>query len=122
MALLRKLAGDKSETDDDEIASIIDNVNNMLNTKRGYGFFLQDFGLSDHHHLSSCEDISEMITREISENIERFEPRIELINVETIKDDRLFRLSFRIDCVLRNNGASLKLFLDPIRDCYQVSV
>ena len=62
-----------------------------------------------------------MITREISENIECFEPRIELINIETIKDDRLFRLSFRIDCVLRNNGSPLKLFLDPIRDCYQVS-
>ena len=56
MALLHKLANDKAE--DDEITSIIDNVNNMLNTKRGYGFFLQDFGLSDHHHLSSCEDIS----------------------------------------------------------------
>jgi type VI secretion system protein len=120
MALLHKLANDKVE--DDEIISIIDNLNNILNTKRGYGFFLQDFGLSDHHHLSSCEDITEMITREISENIARFEPRIELVKIDTIKDDRLFRISFRIDCVVHDNGCSLKLFLDPIRDCYQVSV
>ena len=118
MALLRKLAGDTAE--EDEIASIIDNLNNMLNTKRGYGFFLQDFGLSDYHHLSSCDDIAEMITREINENIERFEPRLKLINIEANKENKLFRQSFRIDCVIHNNACSLTLFLDQIRDCFQV--
>jgi type VI secretion system protein len=118
MALLRKLAGDTAE--EDEVGSIIDNLNNMLNTKRGYGFFLQDFGLSDYHHLSSCDDIAEMITREIIENIERFEPRLKLIKIEASKENKLSRLSFRIDCVIHNNACSLTLFLDQIRDCFQV--
>lgn len=120
MALLRKLANNRGTSEDDEIKSIIDNLNNVLNTKRNYGSFLQDFGISDYHHLSSRDDIAETVIREVSENINRFEPRVALIKVVDIKDDRLFRLSFRVDCVVRNNTRSLKLFLDPIMDRYQI--
>lgn len=122
MALLRKLAGDESERDDDEIASIIENINNILNTKRGYGFFLQDFGLSDYHHLSSCNDITAIIINEVTENIARFEPRIKLINIEAINENTFFRQSFCIDCVVRDNARPLKLFLDPILGCYEDNV
>jgi type VI secretion system protein len=120
MALLRKLANTSGTSEEDEIRSIIDNLNNVLNSKRGYGFFLQDFGISDYHHLSSRDNIAETIIREVSENIKRFEPRVELIEVVDVKDDRLFRLSFRINCVVRNNSHSLKLFLDPLLDRYQI--
>lgn len=120
MALLRKLANSGGTSEEDEIKSIIDNLNNVLNTKRGYGFFLQDFGISDYHHLSSRDDIAETIIHEVSENIKQFEPRVELVKVVDIKDDKLFRLSFRVDCVVRNNARSLKLFLDPLLDRYQI--
>ena len=80
MALLHKLATNKNESDDD-INSIIENLNNILNTKCGYGFFLQDFGISDYHHLNSGADITETIIKEISDNIKRFEPRIELLKI-----------------------------------------
>ncbi|MFZ4699906.1 MAG: type VI secretion system baseplate subunit TssE [Candidatus Methylumidiphilus sp.] len=117
MALLRKMHGG----DDDEIASIVDNLNNILNTKRGWGFFLQDFGISDYNHLSSRDDIAEAIIREVGENIEHFEPRVMLVKIVELKDDALFRLSFRIDCVVRNNARSLKLFMDPLSERYQVN-
>jgi hypothetical protein len=41
MALLRKLASNKIE--DDEINSIIENINNILTTRRDYGFFFAGF-------------------------------------------------------------------------------
>ena len=47
MALLRKLAGVHGKTNDNDILSIIDNLNNVLNTKRGYGYFLPNYGISD---------------------------------------------------------------------------
>ena len=121
MALLRKLAGRNRKVEDDDIMSIIDNLNNVLNTKRGYGYFLDDFGISDYNHLNSRDDIAKVIIREVSENIERFEPRIVLVKIVDLKNDALFRLSFRIDCVVRNNARSLNLFLDPILDRYQVN-
>jgi type VI secretion system lysozyme-like protein len=122
MALLRKLVGYKTKPNVDEVSSIIDNLHIILNTKRGYGFFLQNFGLSDYHHLHSGDDIAKMVVREISENIALFEPRLTLVNVKAIKDSNVARLSFRIDCQIRESAYSLKLFLDPIRKRYQVEI
>ncbi len=117
MALLRKLASDKIE--DDEVNSIIENINNIITTRRGYGFFLQDFGISDHHHLNACSDIAAIIIKELKENIENFEPRVEVVKIVDLKSDGIFRMSFSIDCLIRDNVRPLKLFLDPILGCYE---
>lgn len=119
MALLRKLAGGKYE-DDDEVNSIIENINNILSTRRGYGFFLQDFGMSDYHHLNSGNDIAEIIIKDLKENIENFEPRVEVVGIVNIKDDKVSRMSFSVDCLIRDNRQPLKLFLDPVRGCSEV--
>ena len=121
MGLLNKLADKKGEVDDKEIRSIIDNLNNVLNTTRDYGFFLHNFGISDYKYLGTREDIAKAIIDEITENIELFEPRVALEQIVSIKDNKLLRLSFRIDCVVRKTGHSLKLFLDPVQDHYRIS-
>lgn len=119
MGLMRKLAGGK-QAGHDEMQSIVDNINNMLSTTRGYGFFLQDFGLSDYRYLSTRDDISLAIIREIGEIIERYEPRVVLRQVTDVKDGKLSRLSFRIDFDLRDQPHSLKLFLDPVDQRYRI--
>lgn len=120
MALLHKLASDKEE--DDELNSIIENINNILTTRRDYGFFLQGFGLSDHHHISVSNNIAAIIIDEIKENIERFEPRVEVIEVVDARKDRLSRMSFAIDCLIRDTARPLKLFLDPALGCQKVDL
>jgi len=122
MALLRKLAGDLGSTEDYEIKSIIDNLNNIFNSTRDYGFFLHDFGISDYRYLSTREDIAKAIIVEVSENIALFEPRMLVNEISSVQDNKLIRLSFLIDAVLRNNGQPLKLFLDPVNDRLQVSL
>lgn len=122
MALLRKLAGGKGKIEDTEMNSIIDNLNNILGTKRDYGFFLQNFGLSDYKYLGTSEYIGKVLIAEITENIKFFEPRIELNKVVQIKDEPLFHLAFSIDCVVRNKTHTIKLFLNPVLDRYQVGL
>lgn len=121
MGLLDKLAGKKGKVDDKEIKSIIDNLNNILNTTRDYGFFLHNYGISDYKYLGTREDIAKAIINEVTENIALFEPRVTLEQIVSVKDNKIFRLSFRIDCVVRNTGHSLKLFLDPVQDNYRIS-
>ena len=121
MGLLDKLAGKKGKADDNEIKSIIDNLNHVLNTTRDYGFFLHNFGISDYKYLGTREDIAKAIIDEVTENIELFEPRVVLKQIVSIKDNKLLRLSFRIDCVVQNTGHPLKLFLDPVQDHYRIS-
>jgi predicted component of type VI protein secretion system len=122
MALLRKLAGEKSKVEDFEIKSIIDNLNNVLGTKRDYGFFLQNFGLSDYRYLGTSDYIGKALIAEITENIKLFEPRVVLNSIVSIKDNNLFHLAFSIDCVVREKTHTLKLFLNPVLDRYQVEL
>jgi predicted component of type VI protein secretion system len=121
MALMRKLAGaQQASRRQDDMQSIVDNINNMLSTTRGYGFFLQDFGLSDYRYLSTRDDIAKAIIVEIGEIIELYEPRVVLHRVMDVKDGTLSRLSFQIDFDLRNQPHTLKLFLDPVDQRYRI--
>ena len=119
MALLRKLAGQRAHDEGSEIKSIIENLNNILNSTRDYGFFLHNFGISDYRYLSTREDIAKAIIAEVSENIALFEPRLCVNEIIYDNDDKILRLSFIIDAVLSKNGQPLKLFLDPVDDHLQ---
>lgn len=124
MALLLKLAGkkDKAKADDHEINSIIANLNNMFGSKRGYSFFLQDFGLSDYTYLGSSDYVGKALMAEITENIQLFEPRIVLDEIVQLKNDKLFHLAFSLNCKMRNKPLTIKLFLDPVLNRYQVKL
>jgi len=122
MALLRKLAGERGQVEGYEIKSIIDNLNNILGTTRDYGFFLQNFGISDYRYLSSREDIARAIIVDVAENIALFEPRVLVNEIIYVQEHKLLRLSFIIDAVFRDNGQPLKLFLEPVNEHLQVSV
>lgn len=121
MSLLSKLVDDGKGDNESELQSIIDNLNNIFVTKRDYGCFLKNYGISDYHHLSSADDIALLIIHDVTQNIEHFEPRLKLISIISIIDDRIFRLSFRINCLVQNNQHSLNLFLDSTTNSYHVS-
>jgi type VI secretion system lysozyme-like protein len=121
MALLRKLARQSTDVAENEINSIIDNLNHVLNTTRDYGYFLPNFGISDYKYLSTREDINKAIIKDIIQNIELFEPRLELKTIEGLAENQLSQLSFRIDCVVRSNAFPIQLFLNPTQDRYQIS-
>jgi len=122
MALLRKLAGDRGQAEVYEIKSIVDNLNNIFSSTRNYGFFLHNFCISDYRYLSSREDIARAIIVEVGENIALFEPRILINEIIYVQENKLLRLSFLIDAVLRDNGQPLKLFLEPVNEHLQVSL
>jgi len=124
MGLLRKIVCEKEgvEEGNDEIKNIIDSLYNILNTRRDYGFFLKDFGLPDHHHINSKEHISLMVINEVTKIIEYFEPRIKLIDIVRIKDERSFCLSFRIECIVKNTSYSLNLLLDKKENNYKIDL
>jgi predicted component of type VI protein secretion system len=124
MGLLRKLVCEKEggEEDNDEIKNIINNLNNILNTRRDYGFFLNDFGIPDHHHINSKDLISLMVINEVTKIIELFEPRMKLIDIVKTKDERGFCLSFNIECIVKNTPYSLVLSLDQKGSNYKIDL
>ncbi|MHC1724556.1 MAG: type VI secretion system baseplate subunit TssE [Syntrophobacteraceae bacterium] len=113
MALFRKFMG-RSELPKEELemTSVIANLNNILNTKKGYGSMLRDFGIRDMNEFISREHIALAVIEEVKTSIEKYEPRVELIKITRIDDDNPLRLSFQIECKLRDTSQSLHMVFD----------
>jgi predicted component of type VI protein secretion system len=95
-------------------------LNNILGTKRGYGFFLEKFGLSDYKHISSHEYVVDLLSSEIKENIELFEPRVKVKKIINTTDISLTLLSFQLDFEVAKHSYSYKVYLDSVSKSFQV--
>jgi phage baseplate assembly protein W len=94
MFLTKHFLGIKSDEADD----IRRNLGFVLSTKRGSGYFLQNFGLSDVAFRTPEEAVTKL-TEELEENIRLYEPRVALVKVNEVYDDDGRRV--RLVAVLR---------------------
>jgi len=103
-----------------ELVSIIDNLNNILNTKREYGSFIADFGIRDLNEYTSQDHIAAAIIDEVKVNIEKYEPRVEIINISRSEDSNPFHIAFNIECEVRKNSRSLHMVFDSVFNSVQI--
>lgn len=115
MALLSKFA-DRSRIPpgSEHIASIVANLNNVLNTKREYGSFLPDYGIGDLSGHQTRDDVARAVIGEVRECIERYEPRVHLNEIIYENDSNPLRLSFTIRCTIKETAQALKMFFDTV--------
>ena len=108
-------------SDRNEIRSILRNLNNMLNTKKGFGSVLEGYGIRDLNEYSSREQLTEAVVEEVRQNIELYEPRVELkeIVVEDAADP--FRIAFRIECRVKETRESLLMEFNSVHKNMNVS-
>jgi len=97
-------------SDTTELADIIRNLNHILTTKRGYGYFLESFGLTD-AAFRTTEEMVLVLSRELRENIRLYEPRVELIDIdEEYSDGERPRLVVKLQ--LREAKTKLRLVVN----------
>lgn len=60
----------------DTLSLVIRNLEAILNTKEGYGYFLPGFGLGGYTARSGTADLIETLNAEIEATIRRYEPRL----------------------------------------------
>lgn len=99
---------------DPYLTSIVENLNNILNTKKDYGSFLTGLGIRDLNEFRSKEDIASVVIDEVKNNIEQYEPRVELLDISPQKSESSFVLSFKIKCIVRKNAESLNMVFDTL--------
>ena len=121
MALFNKFMDcKKSGSDNAELLSIVENLNNVLNTKKDYGSFLTDFGIRDMNEYTSLDDIIQAVLKEVKHNIEQFEPRVRVIDIKVMQDENPFSLSFSVECMVRGNSRSLNMIFDSVFNNFHV--
>jgi type VI secretion system lysozyme-like protein len=121
MALLSKFGDSTSGGGKNgDIQSIIENLNNVLNTKKGYGSFLDDFGIRDMNEYSSRDQLAFVIMEEVKYNIEHYEPRLQLIRISIEDTHDPFRLSFKIECRLRDTQKALFMEFNSVYNDFHI--
>lgn len=85
--------------------SVRDNIQRILNSRRGSLAHLPDYGLGDlsliYRHLPAS---AHTLKREIESTLLRYEPRLEAIDLSIDETEPGMLLSFTMSCILRRRG------------------
>lgn len=121
MALFNKFLRNNDERQaPDELSGIIENMNHILNTKRDYGSYLKDFGIRDLNEFNDRDGIADIIIQEVIGCVERYEPTVKIINVTKETETDMFKLSFRIECVVKDSEQTLNMVFDTVFNSFFV--
>lgn len=107
MSLLDKFRNKKRKSDlrDD----ILEHLSDLLNTKKGYGSYSQDLGLDSYVYLGSDNKISLHIIEDIKTCFEKYEKRVNQLEIIPMESKSRFHLSFVIKCQIKNKPYSFHL-------------
>lgn len=100
---------------DEDLVGIVENLNRVLNTKKGYGYWLGGYGIGDYNVYRGRDQIVQTLLLEIQENIERFEPRVRIDAVEEVEAESPFRLKFQVSGVFVGRDKPFYIVVDSVR-------
>ncbi len=107
MFLRRKFPQSKQAQSQSEMADVLNNLNVLLNARRGAGSFDECFGLDTTAYRSHAE-AAEILQRQVRENIEEYEPRLNVLSIEEEYNDE-GKPFIEVLCELRSSGEVLKI-------------
>lgn len=120
MGLLNKFRSEeKKKSLEEEVA---DNLTALLNTKESFGAIQKGLGLKTYSSCKSRDDIFKDLAADIQYNIDTFEKRIKLIEIQPLKDENSLVLRLQIKCQLGERFHSFYVGFSPFQEPIQVEV
>jgi type VI secretion system lysozyme-like protein len=121
MAFFKKfMRNDDPRQSCNTVQDIVENMNNILNTKKDYGSPLRDYGIRDLNEFNDKNGMVEIIIKEVARCVEQYEPRVRITNVVKEDETDMFKLSFRIECVIRDSQQTLTMVFDTVLNSFLV--
>jgi len=77
---------------DDVLQSVVRNLLYLLNSRRGFGSLLCDFGTADYLRDLGGRSAAQTLLREITETIQTYEPRLRVLSLQCVGRDSSLRL------------------------------
>jgi type VI secretion system protein len=99
---------------------VMRNIEAVLNTKEGFGYFRQDFGLGDYTAKFGGRDMMKVLAEEILEEVENHEPRISGVKLELKGKDSALMLNFLLTGVVNEAPCKLSLRFHTVSGHVQV--
>lgn len=112
MGILRRNGLSSGQMESKVYEFIIQDLEHLLNSKCGCAWFDDRFGLNDIAHFSSKEDITLFLIDEITRCVEMFTPRLSVESIEEQANESLTRVSFLIECSIKNSPYKIRVHTD----------
>ncbi len=95
-----------------KLESILENLNCVLNSKKGFGTMLQGFGIGDYNEYKGRDAIVRTLVKEIEHNINEYEPRVRVVEIREVESEMASRLRFEMRCEILNEDKPLFVNFD----------
>jgi predicted component of type VI protein secretion system len=101
---------------------VADHLMALLNTKQTFGAWQKGLGMKSYCSSKSRSDVIAEIVADIKYNIDSFEKRIKLIEIQVIDNKSIFNLRLQINCHLGGNFHSFYIGFRQSPNPIQVEV
>ena len=99
---------------------VLQDLHNLLNSKRDYASFIKEFGVDDVSSYSNREYISKVVIDEIARNIEQFMPTVELIEIFEKQGNAIDRINIEIRCRILGSTQEIQVITDMRTHSWEV--
>lgn len=101
------------------LEDVMQNLNWIFSTKRGSGYFLEDFGVGDVGFRTPAEMVV-ATSEEIRENIRLYEPRVEVIDIDEDWDETTNQPKLSVRLRLRDSTEKLQITVDLTKRTFDI--
>ena len=97
-----------------ELEIVRQNLESVLNTKEGFGYFVQGFGVGRYSEKFGTRDLMETLTGELLHSVQQFESRLEEPELELRGRDSGLWLHFVLTGTLLGAPCTLRLLFHTV--------
>jgi type VI secretion system protein len=105
-----------------DLEQVRQNLEAVLNTKEGYGYFVEGFGLGRYTEKFGTQDLMKTLTAELLSSIKLQEPRLQDVEVELRGRDSGLWLHFTMTGVLLGEACSLRILFHTVSGQVRVAI
>ena len=98
----------------DPLAPVLRNLEAMLNTREGHGFFQQGFGLGDYSGGHGGKEPVSVLTEELKRQIAHYELRLSDVELTFKGRDGALCLQFELTAMSNGKAIRLRLYFDTV--------
>lgn len=97
-----------------ELEQVRQNLESVLNTKEGYGYFVEGFGLGRYTEKFGTQDLMKTLTGEMLHSVETHEPRLQDAELELRGQDSGLWLHFVLTGTMNGEPCTLRILFHTV--------
>ena len=97
-----------------ELAQVRQNLESVLNTKEGFGYFVQGFGVGRYSEKFGTRELMNTLSGELLHSVRQFEPRLEDAELELRGRDSGLWLHFVLTGLLLGEPCTLRVLFHTV--------